>query len=67
MEFAMKVRGEYLDALGKVHGEAFKARATVEHRGATEFAVHLPNEEHPHLVDIGRLELMTERLLEQAK
>ncbi|MDX8406910.1 MAG: hypothetical protein R8L58_00835 [Mariprofundaceae bacterium] len=66
MEFAMKVREQYLDAIGQAHGEAYKAGTTVDHRGATHFVVKLPDWEQPQLVTIGHLEIMTHELLEQA-
>ncbi len=65
MEFAQKVKQQYLDAIGRVHGEAYQSRTTVDHRGATHFVVKLPEWEEPQLVTIGHLEMMTQRLLDQ--
>ena len=56
---------EYLDALAKIHGQAYSGRTVVRHTGGADVVIAYPNG-HKTIINIGRLRLMTEHLRAQA-
>ena len=52
----------YLNAVEKKGGAAARQHTVVEPRGRTQVFVKRPNEDYGQVVDIGRLDMMTEYL-----
>ncbi|MFQ5345418.1 MAG: hypothetical protein ACE5DZ_05600 [Mariprofundus sp.] len=62
MQVVQEKISEFLDAVGQVHGEAFRDGMVVEHKGGSQILVKYPDKNEAMLVGLDTLELMTKNL-----
>jgi len=61
-----KTISEYLDAVARRHGEEVRRGTTIKHCGGSQVVLKAPNESQGQLVSVGRLRLMTEKIMATA-
>jgi len=67
MEVTKNKIKEFLDAIGQVHGDEYKAKMVVADRGSGHIMVKYPDKEEGSPILLGTLELMTKNLLNRAE
>jgi len=62
MQFVNQKINEFLDAVGQIHGEDYRTKMVVAHRGGTSIFVKYPDHNEGSLVDLDNLEMKTKHL-----